>query len=157
MHLKDFIINATSRSVDGIFRTARAMPEDKIEWKPMDQGRTVLDQLQEVAQAANFFSAVLEKKGDPQFSDEYWEQAREERKNWDTLDQCEEICKANTEKLFDHIRSLSDEDIDTTLKFEGSDREYSLADIMNFHLTHLNYHHGQINYMQTLYGDSENH
>jgi len=157
MHFQEFVISATSRSVDGLFRTARAMPEDKIDWKPMEHGRTVLDQLQEVAQATTFFSAVLEKKGDPQFSAEHWEQAREARKAWDTLDKCEEVCKANTEKLFELIRGLSEEDLDTTIKFEGSDRDYSLAEVMSFHQTHLNYHHGQLNYMQTLYGDTENH
>lgn len=157
MRFQDFIITSTNRSVEGIFRTARAMPEDKLDWQPMDNGRSVLDQLQEVSQAATWFSAVIEKKADPQFPQEQWEEARQARKAWDTLDKCEEVCKANTEKLFEQIRNLSDEDLDTPIKFEGSDREYTLADVVTFHQTHLNYHHGQINYMQTLYGDTENH
>jgi len=157
MRFQDQIIETTNRTIEGIFRTARAVPEDKLDWKPMDNGRTVLDQIQEVSQAPMWFLTVLEKKADPKFTPEQFQQAREARQAWDSLDKCEEVCKANSEKLFEQIRNLSDEDLSTPIKFEGSDREYTLADIALFHHTHLNYHIGQINYIQTLYGDTENH
>lgn len=157
MRFQDQIIETTNRAIEGIFRTARAMPEDKLNWKPMDNGRSALDQLQEVSYAPVWFAAVLEKKADPKFTPEQFQQAREDRKAWDTLDKCQEACKANSEKLFDQIRNLSDEDLSSSIKFEGSDREFTLADIAMFHLTHVGYHTGQINYIQTLYGDTENH
>ena len=157
MRFQDQIVSATQRAVESIFRTARAMPADKLSWKPMENGRTVLDQLQEVSSAASFFSAVLEKKADPKIPPEKFQELRQKRQSWDTLDKCEAACKENTDKLFGQIRALSDADLGTKVKFDGNPREFTLADVAMFHQTHVNYHIGQINYIQTLYGDTDNH
>lgn len=157
MRFQDHIIKSTKQSIKGLFRAARAVPEDKVNWQPLDNGRTVIDQLQEVSQAPLWFSAVLEQKADPKFPDEQWAKAKEMRKAWDSIDKCEAACQENSEKMFELIRNAPDEDLHTTITFEGSDDEYTLLDVMSFHKNHLTYHYGQINYMQTLYGDFDNH
>jgi len=55
MHYQDQIIKTTKYATDSLFRISRAMPEDKINWKPLDNGRTVIDQLQKSRSRRCFF------------------------------------------------------------------------------------------------------
>lgn len=158
MRYQDQIIRSTRMALDDLFRTAKAVPPDKIEWKPLEEGRSVLDQLQECAQAPEFFRTVLEERACPPFDEEKWKQSLKERKEWDTIEKCEERAKVNTEKLLETIRNFPEEDLDVMVyfPFQGGLLR-SVADIMGFHYWNLVYHTGQINYIQTLYGDKEMH
>jgi len=158
MRFQDQIAVATMRAVDDIFRSARAMPEDKLHWTPFESKRSMLDCLQECAQAPNFFLNMLETRSMPEFREEDFERARAEWAQWDTLDKCEQVCRKNTEKLCAVIRTFPDEDLGITIHLPfGGGMERSMADVAMFHLWNLTYHLGQINYIQTLYGDYEMH
>jgi len=157
MKYQDQIIRSTRFALEDLFRTAKAVPLDKIEWTPLEEGRSVLDQLQECAQAPVWYKSILEARA-WLFDEEKWEQALKERKEWNTIEKCEEVAKENTEKLFETIQNFPDEDLDIMVHFPfhgGILR--SIADIMGFHHWNLVYHTGQINYIQTLYGDKEMH
>ena len=158
MRYQDQVIRVTSKSVDGLFRNARAVPEDKIEWKPLDEGRSVLDQLQECAQAPSWYVSLLEARKAPEFDEEAMKKAGEERRAWKTIDECEKVCKENTERLAELIETFPDEDLEImiTLPF-GEGMMFSMADVMMFHYWNNVYHIGQISYIQTLYGDKEMH
>jgi uncharacterized damage-inducible protein DinB len=157
MKTQEQIIQSTHRGMDIIFRTVRAMPEDKLDWKPMDAGRSALDQLQECSWSPNFYRMVLEQKTFPELDENFFDEASKQRKQWTTIDLCEEHCKENTEKLCSVIRSLSDEDLSTTIHIPTRGIDLSLADIALSHFAHMQYHTGQINYIQTLYGDADMH
>jgi len=157
MRAQDLIAKKTEQAVEGIFRTAHTMPQDKLDWKPLDQGRSALDQLQEVTRAATWFSAMLEKQANPEFSEAHWEQARKTSQSWTTLEQCETRCRENTQKIVELIKNCSDDALAKPIQFGDTGETYTLAEAMTFHHQHLTYHHGQINFIQTLYGDSENH
>jgi uncharacterized damage-inducible protein DinB len=157
MKTQEQIIQSTHRGMDIIFRTVRAMPEDKLDWKPMDEGRSALDQLQECSWSPNFYRMVLEQKAFPELDENFFEDASKERKTWTSIDQCEAACKANTEKLCAVINTLSNEDLVQTIHIPSRGIDLSLADIALSHFAHMQYHTGQINYIQTLYGDNDTH
>jgi len=158
MRFQDRAIAETNRIMESLFRTARAVPEDKLNWKPLDQARSVIDQLQECAQAPRLFIHAL-KHRNTDFDEDQMARWRDERQGWTTLEACEMHCKANTEALNALIAELSDAELDETLTAGGPNgpRELSLASVALAHHNNMLYHVGQINYVQTLYGDFDPH
>jgi hypothetical protein len=67
MHYKEFIVESTRNSCAALIRAARTLPEDKLNSKPSPDTRSALDQLQEVAQSANWYSAILNARSSPGF------------------------------------------------------------------------------------------
>jgi len=156
MRIQDFVAAETEQAVKWLFDTARHVPADKLEWKPLDNGRSCLDQLQECAQAPTWFLPMLETRQTQQLDPAMYEEARAARREWDTLEKCEEVCKANTAKLLDVIRNYPDEDLSTEIAHPFAPGEtIKLAHVMLWHYWNMVYHLGQINYIQTLLGDFE--
>jgi len=94
----------------------------------------------------------------PEKMKEVFEKIAEERRQWKTIDDCERVCKENSEKLYEVIRSVSEADFEISVHLPfGGGMDRSLADVMMFHYWNIVYHVGQINFIQTLYGDKEMH
>lgn len=158
MRFQDFAITSIERSSADLVRTVRAMPADKLDWKPMEEGRSALDQLQEVAQMPTFLAAVLQARAMPNFNPQQMGEARQARKAWTTVDACEEQLKKNDAALFKAIRNFPDEELEKTVTLPfGGGMVRSMADIMLTHYWNATYHLGQINYIQTLLGDRDMH
>lgn len=155
---QNLVITITWRALDDFFRTARTVPVDKLEWQPLECGRSVLSQMQEVAQVPIFFIPILNARAMPPFDKKEYVKALKARKQWQTLDECEQVCRENTEKLFAVIRDFPDDDLHLPvfLPFNGG-MTRTMADVMMLHYNNTIYHTGQINYIQTLYGDTEMH
>ncbi|HTQ11505.1 MAG TPA: hypothetical protein VMI31_15680 [Fimbriimonadaceae bacterium] len=159
MKFQDYIIDAIQKATDEAFRYARAVPADKLDWKPLDAGRSVLDQIQEVAQAPDYVTGML--GGTPVSEspgEENWEKLVAERRAWTTLDACEAEGKKRLDGLFEAIRNTPDEKLSQTqwLPYDGG-RDFTLAEIMEYPRWNANYHAGCIAYIQLLYGDKEMH
>lgn len=155
MKFQDYIADAITKDVKDAFKYAREMPADKIAWKPLDQGRSALDQLQELAQAPTYVVGMLKgQKEEP--SPDHFQKMMEERKAWDTVDKCQSIADKNYADLDAAIRSFPDEKLKDTvwLPYDGG-RDFTMAEIMEYPRWNANYHQGQIAYIQTLYGDKE--
>ena len=153
MTAQDFLINETLRSVDAFFDAIKRVPADKLEWSPLDNGRSVLNQAQECAQSAMWGVSVV-RAGKFDWDAEKLAKAKEERESWTTLDQCEAKCRENTEALVKLIRETREEDLEKTISIPfGKTHDWKIVDILNLHAWNLHYHTGQVNYIQTLYGD----
>jgi uncharacterized damage-inducible protein DinB len=158
MNYYEQVIRATQWAVDYLFHSARAVPADKLEWKPLDAGRSVLNLAQECAQSPKWFAALLLQRSFTGVTPELLKAMEAERSAWKTLDECERVCRENSEIFYSVIRSIPETDLEirVPLPFAGG-MEPTLAEIMMFHYWHCTYHLGQVNYIQTLYGDLENH
>ena len=158
MRFQDFIIVTTRNACAGLTRSARAVPEDKLDWKSGPDARSALDQIQEVAQSPTWYAAILTARSSPPFDADTLSGFREARKVWDTIDKCEEVMKANNEALFEVIQTFPDEELDTriTLPFGGG-MDVSMADMTMTQYWNATYHLGQVNYIQTLLGDRRMH
>jgi|SRR5579862_1678364 len=159
MKFQDYIIDSIQKATDEAFRYAKAVPADKLDWKPLDSGRSVLDQLQEIAQAPDYVTGML--GGKPQGeapSQDNWEKIVAERKQWTTIEDCERAAQLRLDGLFDAIRNTPDEKLGNTqwLPYDGG-RDFTFAEIMEYPRWNANYHLGCISYIQMLYGDKEMH
>lgn len=158
MDYQENLIAVTKKAVDDLFRCARAVPADKLEWSPLDQGRTVLDQLQECAHAPTWFAHILIHRVAPPMTPEDFQKSREARKQWKTIDECEKVCAENGEELYAAVRAVPEADFKQTISLPfGEGFTMSLMEIMAMHHWNAVYHYGQVSYIQTLYGDKEMH
>ncbi|HEY3265910.1 MAG TPA: hypothetical protein VGM37_03200 [Armatimonadota bacterium] len=148
-------IAATRDSVAALFRTARCMPEDKLTWKPADTARSAFEILQECAQSAKWFIPMLSGGKSPEWN---FEAVMAERAQWTTLDEVEKVCLANCESLYEAIAAVTpegqEEEVDIPFKEGWKEKK---RNIMWFQYWNTVYHTGQVNYIQTLYGDREMH
>ena len=158
MRFQDYIIDSIQKGFDEAFKSARAVPEDKLGWRPLDNGRSVIDQLQELAQSPDYVTGLVRGEKPPEMSEDSWKKVVEERQGWATIDQCEAIAKERLANFFAAVREVSDQRLSETvwLPYDGG-RDFTIQEVIEYPRWNANYHSGQIAYIQTLYGDKEMH
>ena len=157
MDPREAIIAGTQRSVEDLFRAAKAVQTDKLSWKPLDNGRSALDIVAECALSPAWGASLLEKR---EFNPEpdMFEKFKAAKAAISSIDEAEGICNQNMEKLFAAIRAFPVEDLGKTIHLPfGPSHDWSFTQIMSLQMWNCIYHLGQVNYIQTLYGDFESH
>jgi len=158
MRFQDTIVRITQKALDDVCRAATAVPIEKQDWVPMGEARSVLNQMQEVAVAANWFHDIIQDlrvTREPERDiDEMMNRARELK----TVDECVETARKTTAELCRAISTFPPEalDLEVTLPF-GEGQTASMADMLYMHAWNLTYHLGQINQIQLMLGDREMH
>ena len=101
MRYQDFICDATQKAADEAFRYALVVPADKADWKPLDSGRSVLDQAREMAKCP-LWAHLLVAGGDmPEFNEENTAKMKAEMETLKTVEECNAECNTNPAKLFE--------------------------------------------------------
>jgi len=141
------------RASGDLARIVTLTAPDRLEWSPLDEGRTVLDQVIEVAKATEIGARTLEARGriklDPREFDEH------KAKCATIADALASLSQA-TDRIVAVIEAFPPQHWDDTINLpfgEGVDR--SFAELAMMHYWHMTYHYAQIAYIQTLYGDKE--
>jgi hypothetical protein len=97
---KNVIISMIEMGRGELERTARAVPDDKLHWKPLDNGRNVLELLADAAQGPALCTGML--RGNMQYGPELFRQLAEERAAWtrdDALRHLEENTRHSSRKF----------------------------------------------------------
>ena len=158
MRLQDYMIEVTRAAAAEAFRYAKAVPDDKVDWKPMDGGRSVLDQCRELAMCPGWATDLISGKDLPEWTEEMMAEMNREQMQWLTVADCEAECNRRMEIFFEVLKSLPDDRLSETkwLPYEGG-RDFTMPEMMDYPRWNFNYHTGQIAYIQTLFGDKEMH
>lgn len=131
---------------------AQATPEDRLNWQPLDNGRSMLNQLIECSLANWKWTTILRTRAFFSISKDVWEETANEL---DTLEKVTARLRKTTADLVDAIRSMPVEQLSETVDTPWG--PYSLARCCLHAYWNMAYHEGQLNYIQTLYGDFEEH
>jgi hypothetical protein len=154
MKIQDTIISANKDATDALFKAARRVPADKLDWKPLDEGRSVLDICAEVALSPTWPLGLAFSPEPFQMTDEIMAELTAEKAALKSLDQCEATAAANLATFNEAVANVPDEKFETTVTVTFSPTpEWSFFDALMVHHWNAVYHAGQINYIQTLYGD----
>lgn len=158
MNLQTYIINATLEAAKEAFKYAKAVPEDRVAWQPLDTGRSVLDQCRELALSPGWASDIVSGKPLMEFTDEAMAAIKKEQEALLTIADCEAECNRRLDEYFAIVAGLSDERLSDTrwLPFDGG-RDFTMPEMLEYPRWNFNYHLGQIAYIQSLYGDKEMH
>jgi hypothetical protein len=152
---KDLIVTMTEMGRMELERTAKAVPEDRLNWKPLDNGRTVLDVLGDAAQAPAMCTALL--RGTFQYGPELFEQLRHERATW-TRDDALQYLQWSTQQMLEEIQKLPEEKLEEPLTLPmGGGMTLPLGAWLMMAYRSFIARTAQINYIQTLYGDFDRH
>jgi hypothetical protein len=151
------MVGATQEAANEAFRYLQAVPEDKLEWKPSETGRTALDMAREMARTPVWAHQVIA-GGGPEWSEEGMKEEQAIMAGFATVQDCQDECNRQLEALYELYRSLPDEKLKETkwLPFNGG-REHTFQEMMDYPRWNFNYHTGQVAYIQTLYGDKDMH
>ena len=158
MRYQDHIAKATRDAAKEAFKYAKAVPADKIDWKPLDAGRSVLDICRELTMCPTWAYDIIEGKEQPKWDEETMAAIKKEQSQWTTIEACEAECYKRLDKLEGLYKTITDERLENTkwLPFDGG-RDFTVAEMMDYPRWNFTYHLGQIAYIQILYGDKEMH
>ena len=154
---KDLILNLLHSGQDSLTRTFSAVPDDKLYWKPLDQGRCALDAYGEAAQTCGMVAGLAQSKGEQKPSPQMFAKMADERAMWTKQDALDAM-ETNSAALYAAIEQLSEEDLamPVTMPMGGGMTMPLGAWVMMAYRAFIS-RFAQINYIQTLYGDTESH
>lgn len=156
MDLIEGLIQATQEAVDDLFRYARSMPEEWLEFQPGGNARTVMSMLRECAGLPAMLEPHLrERPSQPMPEDRVaalWAPAKACR----TLDECETLCRQNSERLYASMREAEVGDGSARVMMPWG-KEFTLLQLLFDHYWNLTYHFGQVGMVQLMHGDDSYH
>ena len=158
MRFQDYMTDVTQKAADEAFRYAGSVPADKLEWKPAESARSVLDQCQELALCPKWALEIIGDQQTPEWNEETQAKVKAEMQQFPTVEACQAECNRSLKALFELFGRLSDEDLKRTkwLPYDGG-RDFTVAEMMDYPRWNFTYHLGQIAYVQTIYGDNDMH
>ena len=158
MRLQDHMIDVTRAAATEAFKCAKATAADKVDWSPMDNGRSVLNLCRELAMCPKWAEDIISGAPQPEWNEETAAAIKAEQEQWKTIEDCEAECNRRLESLFEMYRNMPDERLSESkwLPYDGG-RDFKMPEMMDYPRWNFNYHFGQIAYIQTLYGDKEMH
>ena len=154
---KDLILNLMQNGEQSLIRTFQAVPDDKLNWAPLDKGRTALDAFAEAAQICQMVTGLVQSKGEQKPSPQMFAQMKAERASW-TKDDALAAMNTNAAALYTAIGVLSEDELamPVTMPMGGGMTMPLGAWVMMAYRAFIA-RFAQINYIQTLYGDMESH
>lgn len=154
---KDLMLNLIQNGQTNLLNTFNAVPDDKLNWKPLDQGRSALDAFSDAAQTCGMIARLIESKGEIKPSREMFMQMAQERASWSKTDALAAM-NTNCAALYTAIGTLSDADLAQPITMPmGGGMTMPLAGWITMAYRTFVSRFAQINYIQTLYGDTESH
>ena len=155
MTAQELIAYNNTSNTSSLFKAAHKVPADKLEWRPDDAGRSVLDVCQECALSPTWPISVLSSDKPFEMTPEIMQKYKETKAAMKTLEVCEKMAEANVAKLNDLVLAYPDEKMNDTIPMPmWPGGQMPVTELLQLHNWNVSYHTGQVNYIQTLYGDS---
>ena len=151
------------KAADALIRAVSSTPEDKLHWKPMDSGRPVLNQAVECVFANMKWAAIIRNRAFISVPDDVIQEikasfrAEIEGGCW-SGETVKSQLRRSAEELAEAIREVADVELVLSITMPAPCSEtYLLVECFNHPYWNMVYHLGQINYIQTLLGDNQDH
>lgn len=143
MDLREVEIKRIERISELLLKAARAVPKERENWKPMPTGKSPREILAHLGMANSFFAALLQGESPAQTSEPT------------TYEEALTFFEQSKAELIRTIRAIDPAHFDEKRTMPWGE-ERSIKDLITSPMPHMAYHWGQIAYLQTLWGDSEN-
>jgi uncharacterized damage-inducible protein DinB len=143
MDLREIEVKRIEKLSELFLKAARVVPAEKQNWKPMPNGKSAQEILAHLGMANYFFAALLRGSAPP------------EVKNATNYEEALKLFEASKSQLAQAIRSVDPATFNEKRTMPWGE-ERTLKDLITSPMPHMAYHWGQIAYLQTLWGDTEN-
>lgn len=158
MDTRQYLANVARFAAQTVARTAPFVPADKRNWSPMGAARATTDMVQECAEALEIATKFM-KTGQFAFPDAQARAARAEllKKNPPKLEDLFPHLQKSAEEYAKEIEKFPAERLMEMVPspFGGEPRPLLMQ--LSMPVFNMMYHYGQINYIQTMLGDTEMH
>ncbi len=146
--LQETAAKRTERAVEDLIAAAKHTKLDKVTWQPLNSGDDVLEMIRHCAHVNHRWAGILERG-------EWFLFTQEENAAYFaklcTLDSALEALGEASARYVEVVRSMPDDRLESMISLPWGSR--SIAECLLHALWHVSYHEGQVNYVQTLYGD----
>src|SRR5258706_2858285 len=146
------------RAKDQLSRAFANTPDDRVNWAPTPTARTPVQIVVHCAQALKNINDFLDGR---QFAftntaeaDKYF---REQERPFTTREQAVSLLEKNSSEYLAWLDALTPDRLNTLIQLPFGPGAAPLAVGLSFPPTHTNGHVGQIDYIQTIYGDYDWH
>ncbi len=151
-------IASITRAKDQMSRALATTPDDRVNWSPAATARTSVQIVAHAAAAIKNLYEFMEGKAfvapDPFAADKMF---REWEKQFTTREQAQAILDENCANYIAFLENLDPSKLDNMIKLPFNLGLAPLRIVMKFPPAHTMGHIGQIDYMQTIYGDLDWH
>jgi uncharacterized damage-inducible protein DinB len=138
--------------VDLMLKAAAHVPPDRTDWKPQDTGQSAQELLAHTAGANLFFAGLIQ--GTETLPTDRYQDVQELTANAKTYRQAQEALKASAQVLEQTIRATTDEQLREERQMPWGEH-WKMTRLITAPSAHIAYHWGQLCYLQTLLGDTE--
>ena len=147
MNYADALAEMLREGADSLWRTIKATPADKLDWKPAPEARTVRELMGEIVMTTGFSADFIRTQSMPDM-----ESGDKTEKN---LEEIEAQHRADLERLIGAIKEFPTDKLHEKVELPWATQTW--LSIIYYPYWNLMYHYGQIGYIQTMYGDKETH
>lgn len=150
-HVQTLAVTLTRQGAQALAAAVEATPDDRLAWQPLDQGRSILQQLIDCALANLKWALILQNRAYGRLPRAFADVAE---MSLTTRDAALARLQETVEQLATAIETLSDDEIGRVLSVPAEDGvDLTLAEACLSPYWNMVYHEGQVRYIQTLYGD----
>ncbi len=143
------------KAANDLIGLAKGTPEDKAQWQPTPEARTVINQLVECCLANQKWATTLQTRVHAGLPEGIADNAYT---TWTTVETVIPHLTESSQLLANAIRNLSDTELPLMIPFPWKlEAGRTVAECCFHPYWNMVYHHGQIAYIQTMYGDQEEH
>lgn len=143
MDLREIEVKRIEKIAELLLKAARAVPADKQNWKPAPEGKSAQEIVAHLGMAGYFFAMLIRGVDKPSPMPEA-----------KTYDDALKLFAASQAELTQTIRSIDPQHFQEKRTMPWGEVR-SLKDLITSPMPHMAYHWGQINYLQTLWGDQQ--
>jgi len=132
--------------VDSLWRTIKAMPADKLDWRPAEGTRTTREILEELVMTTPFSAELIHTMKVPEMAEQKYPQ---------DIAELEKMYRASVDDFIKAVREFPEDKLQEKMDLPWG--AMTFFQMITYPYWNLMYHWGQISYLQTMYGDKEMH
>lgn len=148
--------NAATEGMEMFLRNFSYVPDDKLNWSPTPTAKSALRVAAHTALYAGRFARMIRERAVPVVTDlAAWEaQVASEELMITTREEVERVFRAGTDEVLSALDTVTPEDLESTLD-SGQGWSMPMRFVVALPGWHATLHTGQIDFIQTCYGDQE--
>lgn len=156
MEIIEFNCNYAQQGMNDFLRNFSYVPDDKLHWKPFPTANSAIRIAAHTALYAGRFADMIENRSlpAPETVDAWVAKNNAEEEALTDREEMISVFHSNTDRVIKVIKSLSLQDLELRLD-TGQGWGFPMTQLIKFPGWHAVLHNGQIDYLQTCWGDTK--
>jgi len=146
------LVTLSQSSADALMKGLRFVPQEKRDWKPAPTAWSAHEVVAHLSYWTTYFTKAVKGETLTPPDEASWRASTKELKE---AAQAEKLVERVHQEFVAAVKGLSDKDLAREVELPWG--KETVASAVGGNFWHVTYHQGQLNYIQTLLGDREDH